>query len=68
LLVGEKASVLAASADEAPSIVVGVMKGGKGPQVRHFVLDKGGFGVGFDVVYDIGVSAVDGKPLYMQTM
>jgi hypothetical protein len=50
-----------------PSRTVGVfyLSGtGRAPQVRRFVLDKGQYGIGWDIVLDIGVKALDHKGMY----
>lgn len=57
--------LLAAPAAQAPSIVVALLNGKSEPTVRQFALKGGeGWGFGFDVAFNCGVSAVDGKPLY----
>jgi hypothetical protein len=44
---------------------VGYLSGtGRAPQIRRFVLDKGQWGIGWDIVMDIGVMADDYRGLY----
>ena len=40
---------------------------GRLPQMRSFVLDKGQWGVGWDINLDIGAAIVDWQPLYKST-
>lgn len=47
------------------TVRVGYLSGtGRAPQVRRFTLDKGQYGIGWDIVLDIGVKAIDHKGLY----
>lgn len=47
------------------TVRVGYLAGtGRAPQVRRFVLDRGQWGIGWDIVLDIGVKAIDHKGLY----
>ena len=60
--------LVAASSDQAPSIVVGHLEGQPEPDVRHFAFDRDGlWGIGVDVRFDVGVTAVDGRPLFWST-
>lgn len=48
----------------AHTIEVGYLRGtGRAPQVRSFTLDKGQYGVGWDVAMDIGAKALDYRGL-----
>lgn len=47
------------------TIEVGYLRGtGRAPQVRSFVLDKGQWGLGWDIKHDIGAKALDFRSLY----
>lgn len=46
----------------APTIMVGY-QGGRVPSVRSFVLDKGSYGIGWDIKLDIGAKAMDWRGL-----
>jgi len=49
----------------AHTIEVGYLRGsGRAPRVRSYVLDKGRYGMGWDVSMDIGAKALDWKGLY----
>lgn len=56
--------LLAASADQAPSFAVGLLDGKAEPTIRTFTLDRGEWGIGVDVSFDVAVKPLDGKPLY----
>ncbi len=56
--------LLAADEGQAPSIVVGNLDGRTEPIIDHWELDRGEWGLAFDVRHDIAVAAVDGRPLY----
>jgi hypothetical protein len=56
--------LLAAPADQGPSLVIGTLNGRMEPRIRQFSLDRGQWGVGFDISFDLAVTAVSGKPLY----
>jgi len=59
---------LAANASEAPTIEVGYLRGtSRRPVVRSFVLDKGQWGIGWDINHDIGAKALDYRGLYKAT-
>lgn len=48
-----------------PTIEVGYLRGtGRAPSLRSFVLERGQWGVGFDVKYDIGAKALDYRNMY----
>jgi len=50
--------------NRANTIEVGYRRGtGRAPQVRSFVLDKGSWGMGWDVAMDIGAKALDWRGL-----
>lgn len=52
----------------AKTIEVGYLRGtGRAPQVRSFVLDKGQWGIGWDVNMDIGAKALDFRALVKST-
>lgn len=52
----------------AHTIEVGYLRGtGKAPQVRSFTLDRGQYGIGWDVKMDIGAKALDWKGLRKTT-
>lgn len=59
--------LLAAPADQAASIVLGLLNGQAEPRVRHFTLGEGQWGIGFDVSFSCGATAIDGRPLYWST-
>jgi hypothetical protein len=59
--------VLAARPGEegAKTIEVGYLRGtGRAPRIRSFVLDKGQWGIGWDVSMDIGAKALDFRAMY----
>lgn len=56
--------LLAASEAQAPGIQVGYLNGRTTPVVRTFTLAHGEWGMGFDIKFDVGVCAVDGRGLY----
>lgn len=50
---------------QGPTIEVGYLRGtGRRPQLRSFVLDRGQWGVGFDIKHDIGSKALAYQGLY----
>ncbi len=52
----------------AKTIEVGYLRGtGRAPQVRSYVLDKGQWGIGWDINLDIGGAVLDFRALYMAT-
>lgn len=52
----------------AHTIEVGYLRGtGRAPQVRSFVLDKGQWGIGWDINLDIGAKAMDWRGLRRTT-
>lgn len=56
---------LAASPTIAPTVEVGYLVGtGRAPMLRSFVLDKGQWGIGWDIKMDIGAKALDYRGLY----
>ena len=64
--------LLASPASIAPSIIVGGLGGTPKPQIRQFELGgpgeyAGQWGVGFDIVYDLGCVALDPRGLYFST-
>jgi hypothetical protein len=59
--------LLAAPGDQKPSIVLSLLNGQTEPRVRQFALDRGQWGVGFDVSFSCAAAAVDGKGLYYST-
>lgn len=45
---------------DCPTVEVGYLAGrSRRPSLRSFVLDRGAYGVGFDIVHDIGAKALD---------
>ena len=53
---------------QAQTIEVGYLRGtGRTPRVRPFTLDRGKYGVGWDVSLDIGAKALDWRGLQRQT-
>ena len=49
----------------AKTIEVGYRRGtGRAPQIRSFVLDKGQWGLGWDIKHDIGAKALDFRAMY----
>ncbi len=56
--------LLAAPANQVAGLVLGLLNGQAEPRVRHFELDRGSWGIGFDISFSCGAAAVDGKPLY----
>jgi len=55
---------LSAAPLQHPTIEVGYVRGNTSPVVRSFTLDRGQWGVGFDVHLDIGAKALDHRGLY----
>lgn len=52
----------------AKTLVVKYRRGtGRAPQIRSFVLDKGTWGLGWDIVHDIGCDSDDYRGLYKST-
>jgi hypothetical protein len=56
--------LLAAPAEQAPSILVGALEGIFKPRIRSGNLDRGQWGKWFDIEYSVGVCAVSGRGLY----
>ena len=56
--------LLAAPADQATGLVLGVLNGQMEPDIRSYELTGGQFGVGFDVQFSCAAAVVDPKPLY----
>lgn len=53
---------------DSPGIEVAYLSGtGRAPQVRPFMLDRGQWGMGWDVKHDIGAKALDFRPLRKHT-
>lgn len=49
----------------AKTIMVGYLQGtGRAPKIRSYILDKGQWGMGWDVAFDIGVKALDYRAMY----
>lgn len=49
----------------AKTVMVGYLAGtGRAPKIRSFILDKGQWGMGWDVAFDIGVKALDYRGMY----
>lgn len=52
----------------ARTIVVGYRRGtGRAPRIRSFVLDRGQWGMGWDISHDIGVKALDWRAMQWNT-
>lgn len=59
---------LAASSASARTIEVGYLTGsGRRPQLRRSILDKGQWGIGWDIKHDIGAKALDYRGLHKST-
>jgi len=56
--------LLAAKPGTQPSIVCGGLNGPPTPSVRQFTLDQGQWGIGWDILCDIGAAAVDYRTVY----
>jgi hypothetical protein len=56
--------LLTAPAGSRPTLAVGGLDGNLTPQIRRFMLDKGQWGVGWDVVCDLGAIALDYRGAY----
>lgn len=56
--------LLAAPGEQAPSLILGLLDGQAEPTVRSFRLERGEWGVGFDISLSAAATAIDGKPLY----
>lgn len=56
--------LLAAPEEQAAGIVLGLLDGQREPSIRITPLTQGEFGVNVDVKLDLGVCAIDGRPLY----
>ena len=56
--------LVAAKASSRPSIVVAGLNGPPTPRIRSFVLDKGQFGLGWDICLDIAAIACDFRAIY----
>lgn len=49
----------------AKTVMVGYLAGtGRAPKIRSYVLDRGQWGLGWDVSFDIGVKALDFRAMY----
>lgn len=59
--------LLAASAEQSPSILIGSFDGQTEPSIRSGLLSQGEWGAWFDVQYDLAVVAVDGRGLHWST-
>lgn len=59
--------LVAAPGEQAPSLVLGLLDGRESPRVREFTLDRGQWGVGFDVSLAAAAGIVDWRPLYWST-
>ena len=58
--------MLAADPNRVPTITLAFLAGtGRVPQTRNFVLDRGQWGMGWDIKFDIGVGALGYRGLYM---
>ena len=52
----------------AKTIMVGYLAGsGRAPKIRSYVLDRGQWGIGWDIAMDIGVKALDFRAMYFAT-
>ena len=52
----------------AKTVMVGYLAGtGRAPKIRSFVLDRGQWGLGWDISFDIGVKALDFRGMYFAT-
>jgi len=52
----------------AKTIMVGYLAGsGRAPKIRSYVLDRGQWGIGWDIAMDIGVKALDFRAMYLAT-
>lgn len=52
----------------AKTVMVGYLAGtGRAPKIRSFVLDRGQWGLGWDISFDIGVKALDFRAMYFAT-
>jgi hypothetical protein len=52
----------------AKTVIVGYLRGmGQAPRIRSYILDKGQWGIGFDVSLDIGVKILDSRAMYMSS-
>lgn len=59
---------LIASPSQAPTVEVGYLAGtGRVPLIRSFTLDKGAYGIGWDIVFDIGAKALDFRGMFKAT-
>ena len=51
--------------NKAPTIEVAYLRGsGKAPQVRQYILDRGEWGIGWDVNMDVGAKALSWQGFY----
>lgn len=56
---------LAGAGNRYPTVEVGYLRGtGRRPELRSFVLDRGRYGIGWDIKMDIGAKALDFRALY----
>lgn len=56
--------LLCADAEQRPSVIVATLEGRKTPLVRSFKLERGQWGIGFDIQFAVGVSIPDYRGLY----
>jgi hypothetical protein len=59
--------LLAAGSQQAPSVLLGFLDGNNQPVTRVSRITQGSWGMSIDIVFDVGVSVVDGRPLYWAT-
>ena len=59
--------MLAAGGEQKASLVLSLLHGATEPRIRQFALDGGRWGIGFDVSFSCGVTALSGAPLYWST-
>ena len=59
--------MLACPGDQAAGVVVGSLFGRFDPKVRHFILDQGEWGMGFDVCLDLAATVMDPESMYWST-
>ena len=56
--------LLAALAASTPSILMGGLGGSLEPKIRSYSLSEGAWGMGYDVLLDVGATAIDHRGLY----
>lgn len=59
--------LLAAPSTQRPSVIVAARDGVFTPRVRQFNLDRGQWGIGFDISLDLAVAITDYRGLYWST-